>query len=154
MVDEYEDIIDEAEDQYEDSQDLQDLQTEQFETTYPVAKEKSDIFTWFWRVVRQEEPFKLVKTANLNKLEIGEHGISVRDAMNLAYLGDIFHHKKFGEYFGNRTKIIAATSMAKKGWLMETSISQKRVRERSKSPTASQEEGWRMKKKRKYQQEG
>jgi len=62
--------------------------------------------------------------------------------MNLSHLGDLFHHKTFGKYFAELAKITSATSMAKKGWFMDLSISQKKVRERTKqSPSAEQ---WRV----------
>ena len=152
MEDEYEDLVDEVEDEYEQSQDLQDAQLAQYEATYPQAKPEQSIYNWFWRVVRLNKPFRLAKVGNLDKAEIGEHGISMRDAMNLAHLGQIFHHPKFGNYFATRSKIIAASSMAKKGWFMDLSISQKKVRERARQ-ASSGEQKWRLFKRKNQQSE-
>jgi hypothetical protein len=136
-MEEYEELLDEAEDEYENSQDLQDGQAESYEATYPQTKDQQSLYNWFWKVVRLNKPFKLAKVGNLDKSEIGEHGIPMREAMNLAHLGQIFHHSKFGNYWATRAKIISASSMARKGWFMELSISQKKVRERQK-----QESSW------------
>jgi len=150
---EYEELVDEADDEYEQGQDMQDAQLEQYEATYPQQKKEQSIYNWFWRVVRLDTPFKLAKVGNLNNKEIGEHGISMRDAMNLAHLGQIFHHKKFGNYFATRSKIIAASSMSKQGWFMDLSISQKKVRERARKSSSSGEQKWRIFNRNKKDQE-
>lgn len=147
----YDEIIDESEDDFEQAQDLQDAQIEQYEATYPTPKKDDSIYNWFWRVVRLNKPFKLAKVGNLSKQEIGDHIISMRDAMNLAHLGQTFHHSTFGNYWATRAKIISASSMAKAGWFMELSISQKKVRERKKRPLT--DATWRMFKKKNTQEE-
>lgn len=145
MEDEQE-IVDEAEDQFEQSQDIVDSQEEAYEQTSPQARTAQDLYSWFWKVVRLNKPFRLAKVGNLSNAEIGDHIISMRDAMNLAHLGHLFNHHKFGNYFATRSKIIAATSMSRKGWFMDLSISQKKVRERSKNPSSNteQKQKWRL----------
>ena len=143
MEDEFEELEDEYEDEVEQGQDLQDAQLEQYEATFPKPKQEQSIYNWFWKVVRLDKPFRLAKVGNLNNKEIGDHGISMRDAMNLAHLGQLFHHHKFGNYFAVRSKIIAASSMAKNGWFMDLSISQKKVRERARK-ASSGEQKWRI----------
>lgn len=144
MTDEnFENLQDEYEDEFEQSQDVQDAQLEGYEATYPKQKVEQSLYNWFWKVVRLDKPFSLAKVGNLSKVEIGDHGISMRDAMNLAHLGQIFHHHKFGNYFATRSKIIAASSMAKQGWFMDLSISTKKVRERARK-SSSGEEKWRI----------
>lgn len=128
--------LDEIEDQYEDAQDISEGQMDQYDVgTYSVPKEKSDLFNLFWKVTRLMKPYRLAKVGNLTKVEIGEHGITVRDAMNLANLGDIFHHKKFAKYWQQKAMITSATSMSKNGWFTELFVSQKKVRARTKSST-------------------
>ena len=131
----YEELLDEAEDQVAQTEDLSDAQLESLEQTISQPKQTSDIYNWFWKVVRLKKPFELVRAGNLSFNEIGENRVSVRDAMNLAVLGDIFHHKKFASYWQDIAGITSATSMAKKGWFMDLSISQRRIREKSKSGT-------------------
>jgi len=135
-------IVDEAEDEYEQGQDISDSQLD----AYPQAKpETTAQYNWFWKVVRLNKPFRLAKVGNLSNQEIGDFGISMRDSMNLAHLGHLFRHHKFGNYFATRSKIVSATSMARKGWFMDLSISQKKVRERNKKATSSGEkQKWRL----------
>ena len=63
--------------------------------------------------------------------------------MNLAELGKIFHHKKFGDYWQKRAMVVSASSMSRQGWFMDLSISQKKVRTRSRQTSSSGKEGWR-----------
>lgn len=154
-TEDYEEILEEAEDQYDDSQDVTEGQMDQYETgTYSVAREKQDLYNWFWRVVRLMKPHRLAKVGNLTKVEIGEHGISMRDAMNLANLGAIFHHKKFANYWQQRAMITSSTSMSKDGWFMDLSISQKKVRQRSKSSSTPFEKSRIFGRKKKGPEEG
>ena len=153
-MDEYEEeILDEAQDELEEAQELREAQLDSYSGTFPEAKETKDIYSWFWRVVRLKRPFQLVKVGRLSKEEIGKHPISVRDAMNLWVLGHTFHHKKFGNYFATVAKVLSATSMAREGWFMDLSISQKRVRERAKSRPQTSGGSWRLFSKRKPVQE-
>jgi len=142
-----EEITEEVEDEFEQGQDLSDEQLEAYETTSPQQRQETNAqYNWFWKVVGLNKPFRLAKVGNLSNQEIGEFGVSMRDSMNLAHLGHIFRHNKFGNYFATKSKIIAATSMARKGWFMDLSISQKKVRERAKSGSSSSEnkQKWRL----------
>lgn len=142
----YEDLVDESEDEYEQVQDLQDAQIEQYEglATVPQKKEDHNLYNWFWRVVRLgkidklEDASKVIRVGNLKRPEIGEHIISIRDAMNLANLGKLFGHPVFGSYWADRAIVTSASSMAKDGWFMDLSISQKKVRSRQKSGSFEQ----------------
>lgn len=134
LDEEYLDIIDETEDDLDDSQDFKENQIEGYGVS-PTFKESSDIYNWFWKVVRLDKPMRIVRVGNLNSQEIGLNSISVRDALNLHQLGKTFKHPTFGNYFAHLAKITSATSMSKKGWFMDLSISQKKVRERSRALT-------------------
>jgi len=147
-----EEILDEAEDEIEEGQDLRDAQMDSYSGSYPTEQQKDTLFNWFWRVVRLKRPFQLVKVGNLAKEEIGLHRISVRDSMNLWVLGHTFNHPTFGNYYATIAKINSATSMAKKGWFMDLSISQRKVRSREKSRQFG-EQGWRLFGKKKPVQE-
>ena len=131
--------IDEVEDDVDQSQEFQDNQIDQLEYSVASPKEQNNLYTWFWKVVGLLDQSKLSKVGNLSSSEIGEHGISVRECMNLHFLGKTFGHEKFGEYFENRAKIISATSMSKKGWLMDLSISQRKIRARQRESSSQQQ---------------
>jgi|TARA_R100000750_G_scaffold62840_1_gene58452 hypothetical protein len=140
---EYIEQLDEVEDQLEDSDELQENQIEQYTGgTYPETKEQQNLFQWFWRVVNLGKPDKIVRVGNLSMQEIGTATISVRDAINLSNLGHIFRHPTFGSYFATLAKTTSSTSMAKKGWFMDLSISQKKVRERQRQTSSSGQQTW------------
>lgn len=158
MDDEFEypqDVVDEAEDQFDDAEELSEEQLAAY-GTYPATKEKSDLYNWFWKVVRlgrlssrgregfSDEAMRSAKVGNLNNTEIGLFNTSVRDALNLANLGTIFGHKKFGDYWQSVAMITTTTSMAKKGWFMDLSISQKKVRERARASESPGKQKWRL----------
>lgn len=149
-----EEAIDEAEDNFEEDKEFRESQMDNMSATFPEQKEQQNIYNWFWRVVRLKKPFSLVKVGRLTKEEIGKNNISIRDSLNLWVLGNTFHHKKFGSYFATLAKINSASSMAKDGWFMDLSISQKKVRERtrhSQRPTGQQ--SWRIFKRNQEQAE-
>lgn len=146
----YEEILDEAEDELDETEEIREGQVDSF-GTFPEQEQKDSIYQWFWKVTRLKKPFQLAKVGNLSKEEIGPHQISVRDAMNLAILGRLFHHPTFGNYFATVGKIVSASSMSKNGWFMDLSISQKKVRERKKQTKG--EQTWRLFGKKKPVQE-
>jgi len=138
MLDEYEDSLDQQ-------GELQESQIDSYSNaTIPEAQEQQNLYNWFWKVVGLQKPFESVKVGNLDSGEIGLTNISVRDCMNLAHLGAIFHHKTFSKYFATQAKVISATSMAKKGWFMDLSISQKKVRERKRNSGPITNEKWKI----------
>ena len=131
--------LDEYDDEMDQGQELSDAQLEQYGIA--PSKEQSNLYSWFWKVVQlKEEPLEVVKTGNLFHTEVGDHEFSVRECLNLGELGVIFGHPTFGQYFQNKAKIITATSMARKGWFMDLSISQRKIRARQKSDSPSTNE--------------
>ena len=150
----YGEALDDADDLYDAGQELPDAQLDGIEGTTPQQKERSDIWNWFWRVVQlgypvfdedknlSKEALKLSKVGNLNNEEIGRSKISVRDALTLANLGETFHHQKFGNFWRSVGMVTISTSMSKKGWLVEQSISQRKIRGRESSPLTA--EKWRL----------
>ena len=144
---EYEELVDEQEDEFEQSQDLQDGQVDAYESgsSYPQAKQEQSLYNWFWKVVRLNKPFKLAKVGNLSTTEIGAAKTTMRDTLHIANLGHTFHHHKFGNFWATNAKIISATSMAKNGWFMDLSISQRKIRERQKrGSTPEGQKKWRL----------
>lgn len=143
----YEEMQDESLDEFEQAQDISDGQMEAYASTYPQQKQEQSLYHWFWKVVRLNKPFRLAKVGNLNSTEIGAAKTTMRDSLFLANLGHIFRHHKFGNFWATNAKIISATSMAKGGWFMDLSISQRKIRERQKRSGGSSPEGqkkWRL----------
>jgi len=113
-AEEYQDnVIDEQRDQWEEAAGM----------NYPVAKKQESLFALFkdvWRTIDSS------KVGYLDKEELGDLGISVRDSQRIALLSNLLHHTKFARYFDNTGEITLATSMSKKGWFVELFVTSKK----------------------------
>lgn len=79
------------------------------------------------------------KVANLKKEEIGNLGITVRDAQKLGMLGHLFGHPTFGDFFLQTAEITNSTSMARDGWFSELFVSQKKFATRARRSSSFQQ---------------
>jgi hypothetical protein len=131
--------------EYQDEEDiadeLQEAQQESYDTNYAVPKPESNLYNLFWKVNETKDS---TKVANLNKEEIGNLNISVRDAQKVGMLGHIFHHKLFGDFFFSLSEITSATSMASKGWFAELFVSQKKFQTRARKSSSLTPDKWKM----------
>lgn len=127
-IEEYQDDAEESEDLYDDQKELQENQLEQFEE-FPRAKQQENILTWFWKIVRLKDS---TKVANLDSEELGKPNMSVRDLQKIGLVASQLGKEEIANFFLNEAEIILGTSMAKKGWLVEQSISQKKYSTRTK----------------------
>ena len=94
---------------------------------YPIAKKPDSLFTLFKDVWRTSDSSKV---ANLEKDELGDLGISVRDCQRIALLAGVLHHKKFGSYFDEQGEITLSTSMSRKGWFVEMFVTTRKFAHR------------------------
>ena len=134
---EYPDDVYTDEEEYQDNvagpqREIQESQIDEY--GFPQAKKNDNLFTLFKDVIAIRDSSKV---SNLNPRELGDLSISVRDCQQIALLGDIFGHKKFAEFYGDRGEITLATSSSKKGWLVELFVTSKKFA--AKSSTASSE---------------
>lgn len=118
-------------DEYTDQEEFQDNyldeQREKWDDemggNYPQASKSPSLFSLFKDVWRTPDSSKV---ANLDKTEIGDLGISVRDCQEIATLANLLGHKKFSVYFMDMAEITSATSMSKKGWFVEMFVTSKK----------------------------
>lgn len=73
------------------------------------------------------------KVSNLDKDELGSLGISVRDNMRIALMGNTFGHPIFANFFSKQAKIINDSSMSKSGWFTELFVTSKKYASKSSS---------------------
>ncbi len=73
------------------------------------------------------------KVSNLNKIELGDLGISVRESMRIALLAKTFHHQIFANFFMRQAGIITDSAMSKEGWFTELFVTSKRYATRTSS---------------------
>ena len=74
-----------------------------------------------------------IKVSNVNKWELGDLGITVRDAMRIALIGKTFHHPIFAQFFLNQAGIVTDSSMSKEGWFTELFVTSKKQAYKSTS---------------------
>lgn len=133
--------LDEVNDTIDDQQELMEAQANQLEASYPSQKEESSLYALFWKVLKNKDS---TKVGNLKKNEIGDLGISVRDAQKLGMLGHLFGHSTFGDFFFNVAEITNSTSMARDGWFTELFVSQKKFATRARRSSALTPAKWRL----------
>jgi hypothetical protein len=90
---------------------------------YPQHKKPDSLFSLFKRVWNTQDS---TKVANLNKTELGDLGISVRDCQRIALLSNVLHHSKFATYFLDQAETTLSTSMSKDGWFVELFVTSKK----------------------------
>jgi hypothetical protein len=113
----------------ETQQEYQESALDSMDANYPIQKEQQGLYQTLWKMITRGDSTKI---ANLQKVELGDHGITVRDAQHLWKLGDMFYNPAYADYFKQHAEITLATSMSRDGWLGELFISQKKMTTKSK----------------------
>jgi hypothetical protein len=80
---------------------------------------------------------KSTKVGNVDKHELGDLGISVREGLRVAMIGNTFGHPIFAKFFHDQANIVTDSSMAKKGWFTELFVTSKRFAERTTGSLSS-----------------
>lgn len=111
---------------------------------FPTAKKERNMFTLFENILAMKENSKV---GNLGTNELGDLLISVRDCQKIDLLSDTLHHKEFGSFFDKLGQITLATSMSKKGWLVENVVTQRRIQQKRtidtiEQPSSMNKKGW------------
>jgi len=112
----------------------QDISEEQQFGANPSSHQRESIFTFFRHILGLKNSSKV---ANLDKRELGMIDLSVRNCEYLSGVGYILHNKSYGDFFRNKSEIVLSTSMAKRGWLSELVVSQKKFSQRMVQPVSS-----------------
>lgn len=89
-----------------------------------------------------------IKVSNVNKWELGDLGISVRECMRIHLIANTFHHPIFAHFFLNQGIITTDSAMSKEGWFPELFITSKKYAQKSSSShigiPQQQNKGWKM----------
>lgn len=128
-------------DQLEQSEDAQEqYETAQFENQFsggaeaPYQKKPESLYTLFQKVWAARDSSKV---GNLDKYELGQLAIKVRDAQYLTLLAKTLKHERFADFWKAQSEIILSTSASKKGWFTELFVSQKKFTARTASGSQS-----------------
>jgi len=86
---------------------------------YPGKGDRGNIYEFFNKVLKAEDS---IKVANLDSDELD----SVRFLRNASLFSNIFELDIVSEYFKDKSEVILASSDSKKGFLINTAVTQKR----------------------------
>lgn len=88
------------------------------------------------------------KVSNLDKEELGDLGITVRDCNRIALIADTFKHPGFAKFFKDQARIVQDTSMSKQGWFTELFVTSKKFASRETASIANlpQNKKWKINK--------
>lgn len=114
-------------------QEYQEGALDSMDANYPVQKEQQGLYQTLWKMITRKDSTKI---ANLQKVELGDCNITVRDAQHLKQLGITFNNPIYAMYYGGHGEITLATSMSRDGWLGELFISQKKMTTKSKKASS------------------
>jgi len=126
--------IDESEEDYLGEgieEDIEDLpHDEDLDLTGSEPKPLGGIYALFFEVLNR---VRSIKVSNLDKDELGDLGISVRDSMRISLLAKSFGHPKFANFFLQQAGIVSDSAMSKGGWFTELFVTSKRYASRDTS---------------------
>lgn len=130
----------------EEQEDLLESQADQLESSedyYQTSNKENNPYGFFWKVVKHNDS---TKTSNVTGQETGVAWMPMRGAKHMALLSDKFHHPGLYDFFASSGEIVASTSMGRGGWLMETTISQKKFSTKEKRKMSGQqpEQRWKL----------
>ncbi len=95
----------------------------------PQFSQKVDLFSLFWKLIKIKDSSKV---GYLDKIELGQLDISVRDCQRIALLARTLGKNGFAKYFENMAEIILATSSSKEGFLPNLFVSQRKFSTKTK----------------------
>lgn len=106
---------------------------------HPAQKHKETIFSVFWKIIGLKDS---TKVGNIDKFEIGRLDLSVRNCEYISLVGDVLNNDAVKNFYRSKGEIILATSLSKRGFFLDTMITQKRIslRGSSQNPTAQSEQ--------------
>ena len=138
-MEEYQKQVEEAQEDFveqkEDEQFLnQDAAYDPGIMSYSEPKSVGGVYALFQDVLTQPNS---TKVSNLDKTEIGDLGISVRECMRIGLIGDTFRHPYFAQFFRNQAEITTASAMSKKGWFTELFVTSKKFAQRDTSSSVN-----------------
>ena len=130
MVEEYyvpqEELVEDLEDEQMEEQAEKEADAAEEAQTYdttPTYVAKDDLYTLLkWVIARDDSS----KVGNLLKEELGMLDISVRDCQRIALLANTLRHPGFAKFFKLQGEIVLATSLSRKGELLNLFVTQRK----------------------------
>ena len=105
----------------------------------PEPYEKKDIFSFFNKIVGTSDT---IKTGNLDEPELA----SVRILRDSAVFANVMGHELIRQYIIEKAEVILASSLSKKGFLIEMAVTSKKEATLGKKSQRRENKGWYQKK--------
>jgi hypothetical protein len=119
----------------EDSMAAQGIDdSDSYADSTPQFSQKDDLFSLFWKVVKIKDSSKV---GYLDKTELGQLDISVRDCQRIAEIARTLNKTGFAKFFDKQAEIILATSSSKDGFLPNLFVSQKKFSTKAKADNSA-----------------
>ena len=114
-------------------EELAGLESQEKSYGSPTAQKKDSALLLFRDLIKEADSKKF---GNLTAEELGKTGLSVRGTLNTANYFDIEGLTPIGDYFRRKAEITLATSLSKKGKLIDNIVTQiKKEQKISKEPS-------------------
>ena len=97
----------------------------------PSPEKKESIFKFFEKVLNFKESWKV---GNLKDEEIGKSRLGVRSYLELAAYAEAEKQFLVSAYFTKKADIVAAPTLGRKGFFLQTAVTQIRKEQKLKSP--------------------
>ena len=119
---------------------LEDM-TETGKSSYgsPTPEKKENIFKFFGEILKLKESWKV---GNLKDEEIGKSKLGVRAYLELARYAKAEELDLISEYFTDKADIVAAPTMGRKGFFLQTTVTQIKKEQKLKEPSQKKRPLW------------
>lgn len=125
---EEEESEDQKEEMMEDDMDVQNELAQLEETQYPTPERQESTLKFLKDILGADDRFK---TANLTWEELGKPTFSTRFWLNLSNTcQQLFEMPDVSDYCKLKARVTTDTSLSRDGFMVSTSVTQKRVKER------------------------
>lgn len=97
----------------------------------PEPEKKDGIFRFFRDVLKFPESWKV---GNLKDVEIGQSKLSIRSLLELGQYAEKEGLNEVADYFVERANIVGSTTMGRKGFFLQTSITNIKKEQKIREP--------------------
>ena len=105
----------------------------------PTPEKKDSIFKFFKEILTHKETWKV---GNLKDEEIGKLRLGVRAYLELSAYAEAEKMELVAEYFTSKANIVAAPTLGRKGFFLQTAVTQIKKEQKLKEPSLKKKPFW------------
>ena len=130
MTNEEEQTLEQLEEELEELESLSKDEKSSYGS--PTPEKKDGIFKFFKEVLNFKESWKV---GNLKDEEIGKSRLGVRSYLELAAYAKAEKQDLVSDYFTDKANIVAAPTLGRKGFFLQTAVTQIKKEQKIKEPS-------------------